>query len=90
MAAQNGQKEESELFLDNSEESNVTVGSCMLCEKNVRIKDFPKIIIKALSRKYCSNLNQFFYTKDINKILSKQRYLFTIIKTISGPSAYYI
>lgn len=57
----------------NLDDSLLSVGSCMLCEKNVRFKDFPKIINKALSRKYCSNLNQFFYTKDINKILSKQR-----------------
>ena len=66
-------KEDSEMYIDKSEESALTVGSCMQCEKNVRLKDFPKIIIKAQSRKYCSNLNQFFYSKDINKILSKQR-----------------
>lgn len=45
---------------------------CALCMKNITSKHFPSIINKALFRRYCSSLN-YFYTKDISKILSKSK-----------------
>jgi hypothetical protein len=44
---------------------------CALCMKKIESKHFPSIINRALFRRYCSSLN-YFYTKDIQKILSKQ------------------
>ena len=71
----NLEKNDDLMFLDNSLDTGYfdDMGECLLCEKDVKLKDFPDIIAKALSRKYCSNLNTFFYTKDINKILNKNR-----------------
>ena len=46
---------------------------CILCEKNVKDSDFPDIVNKALYRKYCSNLNNYFYLKDIKRILNNRR-----------------
>lgn len=57
------------MFLDNSEDE-----ACQLCQKNIKIKDYPSIVNKALGRKYCTNLNQFFYIKDVNKVLQNSRY----------------
>lgn len=56
------------MFIDNSEDE-----VCQLCQKNIRVADYPSIVNKALSRKYCTNLNQFFYVKDINKVLQNSR-----------------
>lgn len=61
------------MFLDDSNLDGLSQEGCILCEKNLKLKDFPDIISKALSRKFCSNLNHFFYTKDINRIIAKER-----------------
>lgn len=58
-----------EMFIDYSEDDE-----CLLCQKRIKDKDFSNIINKALARKHCANLNQFFYNKDINKILGNARY----------------
>lgn len=75
-------------FLDNSLSSNEFEDSsfpeCMLCEKRVGEKEFPKIITKALHRKYCTNLNNFFYLKDIKGILEGHRYGLTLSKQRTG------
>lgn len=42
---------------------------CMLCIKGIRDGQLPAIIGKALFRRYCASIN-YFYTRDINKILS--------------------
>lgn len=69
-----------EHFLDNSSyhSSPLTEDQeeeiCILCQKNVSTKEFPKIVTKALYRKYCSNLNNYFYLKDIKRILGNKRY----------------
>jgi hypothetical protein len=60
----------SSMFIDNSDTGSQGDSVCLLCEKGVKPSDYPQIINKALARKYCANLNQFFYTKDINKILT--------------------
>ena len=60
----------SSMFIDNSDTGSQGDSVCLLCEKGVKSSDYPQIINKALARKYCANLNQFFYTKDINKILT--------------------
>lgn len=57
-----------DMFIDNSEDE-----ACQLCEKKIHMKDYPTIVYKALGRKYCTNLNQFFYIKDINKVLQNTR-----------------
>jgi hypothetical protein len=57
-----------EMFIDNSEDE-----VCQLCHKGIKVRDYPGIVNKALSRKYCTNLNQFFYVKDINKIIQNVR-----------------
>lgn len=62
------------MFIDNSEDE-----VCQLCEKQVKCKDYPGIIYKALARKYCTNLNQFYYVKDVNKVISNSRYYFFIL-----------
>lgn len=67
---------DSSMFLDNSDDFESQYddyNDCLLCQKMVKETEFPKIIVKALARKYCSNLNDFFYTKDINKIINKSR-----------------
>jgi hypothetical protein len=64
---------ESNMYLDNSDDLESEYNDCLLCQKMVKDSEFPKIIHKALARKYCSNLNDFFYTKDVNKILNKNR-----------------
>jgi disulfide oxidoreductase YuzD len=60
------------MFIDNSEDE-----ICQLCEKKIQSKDYPGIIAKALARKYCTNLNQFFYVKDVNKAIANNRYFST-------------
>ena len=47
---------------------------CLLCKKQISEKEFPQIIAKALQRKYCLNLNNYFYLKDINRLLARERY----------------
>lgn len=51
------------------ENSDIDYDSCLLCEKGVKSSDFPNIISKALERKYCQNLNNFYYQKDIKSLL---------------------
>lgn len=46
---------------------------CLLCENNIKPKDFPTIISKALERKYCSNLKSFYFGKVVDKLISKRR-----------------
>ena len=46
---------------------------CLLCKKQISEKEFPDIIAKALQRKYCLNLNNYFYLKDINRLLARER-----------------
>jgi hypothetical protein len=61
-------------FFDSSQQWEEQEEGCLLCEKNITHKEFPNIISKALERKYCNNLNNYFYLKDINKIVNKERY----------------
>ena len=61
---------DSMIFIDNSSESEYdNEYDCILCEKKINTHNFPKIILKALERKYCSNLNNYFFIKTITKIL---------------------
>lgn len=46
---------------------------CLLCKKAIKESEFPKIVEKALQRKYCSNLNNYFYLKDINRLINRER-----------------
>lgn len=64
---------ENDMYIDNSDEQ-----ICLMCEKKISDKDYPKILEKALSRKHCANLNQLYYAKDINKILNNERVRATI------------
>ena len=59
---------DSNIFIDNSDSLNEDL-DCIICAKNIKEKDFPKIIEKALERKYCSNLGDLYYSKSIEKIL---------------------
>lgn len=61
------------IFIDNSSESNYEDFDCILCEKKINTHNFPKIILKALERKYCSNLNNYFFIKTISKILNGEK-----------------
>lgn len=60
--------DDSNIFIDNSESINEDQ-DCIICMKNIKEKDFPKIIEKALERKYCSNLGDMHYSKAIDNIL---------------------
>lgn len=44
----------------------------MLCQNKIRMKQMPNIMHRALYKRYCSSLN-YFFTKDINRILEKVR-----------------
>ncbi len=63
---------DSMIFIDNSESENEN-NDCILCDRQLSLKDFPKIINKALERKYCSNLNTYFILKPINKIINGEK-----------------
>ena len=56
-----------------SEYSIEAEDNCLLCENGIRTKDFPEIICRALERKYCANLNNFFFSKIVDKMLAKKR-----------------
>lgn len=60
---------------------NSIIGSdnCMLCDKKITENKFPTIIQTALSRKYCSNLNNYYFTKDIANIMENDRYYYKSI-----------
>jgi disulfide oxidoreductase YuzD len=60
-------------FFDSSQRWEEHETGCLLCEKKITDKEFPNIISKALERKYCNNLNNYFYLKDINKLVNKER-----------------
>ena len=45
---------------------------CYLCQNKIRAKNMPQIIQKFLYKRHCSSLN-YYYTKNINKILGKIR-----------------
>lgn len=55
---------------------------CLLCENEIKDKDFPDIIKKALERKYCANLNNFYFSRVIERILQKKRYESLDVKTL--------
>lgn len=62
--------------LDGTEEylgSQSEEDACLLCKKKIKDSEFPKIVDKALQRKYCSNLNNYFYLKDINRLIGRER-----------------
>lgn len=64
----------SQMFIDDSHSIKSTRRlDCLLCEKQVKEKEYPLIIAKALERKYCANLNGHFYTKSVLKILNGER-----------------
>lgn len=63
-----------ELGLEEEYESEAEDDVCLLCKKQIKESEFPKIIEKALQRKYCSNLNNYFYLKDINRLINRERY----------------
>jgi hypothetical protein len=58
-------------FTEESESEGAN--DCLLCKKQITESEFPKIISKALQRKYCNNLNNYFYLKDINRLLNRER-----------------
>jgi len=45
---------------------------CVLCQRKIRRTQMPQIIHKALFRRYCSSVN-YFYTREVNKIIENQR-----------------
>jgi hypothetical protein len=63
-----------EMGLEEEYESEVDEDVCLLCKKHIKESEFPNIIEKALQRKYCSNLNNYFYLKDINRLINRERY----------------
>ena len=64
-----------QMFIDDSlSMKSYSNNDCLLCEKKIKEKDYPSIVIKALERKYCANLNNHFYTKSIGRILKGERY----------------
>lgn len=76
----------SQMFIDDSH-STRSFGriDCLLCEKAVREREFPSIIIKALERKYCANLNNHFYTRAILRILAGERCANQLLRVPAVP-----
>lgn len=64
---------DSKIFIDDSDSMNDEEIDCIICIKKIKSKDFPKIIIKALERKYCTNLGEMHYSKSIENILSGKK-----------------
>jgi hypothetical protein len=62
-----------EMGLEEEFGSEMDEDACLLCKKHIKETEFPKIIEKALQRKYCSNLNNYFYLKDINRLINRER-----------------
>lgn len=46
--------------------------SCIFCQRKVRQKELPQIIQRSLYDRHCSSVN-YYYTKDIKRIIYKQR-----------------
>jgi hypothetical protein len=53
--------------------SSKSLEGCLLCDNDIKSKDFPGIISKALERKYCSNLKSFYFGKIVDNLLAKKR-----------------
>ena len=64
----------SDMFIDDSHSIKSQLRhDCLLCDKQIQEKEYPLIVIRALERKYCANLNNHFYTKSIARILNGER-----------------
>ena len=62
----------STIFLDDSEEFlEEDENECLLCKRKINLKNFPDLIEKALERKYCENLNNYFYLRNIAKVINQ-------------------
>lgn len=46
---------------------------CVLCARGVRSADFPRIIQNALDRKYCANINGYYFVRAVNRILENDK-----------------
>ena len=59
-------------FLKGKSRGYVQEEDCQLCQKKIRMKQFPRLIQKSLFKNY-SNSIDYYYTKDINDILNNNR-----------------
>lgn len=60
------------IFLQIKSRGYVQEEDCQLCQKKIRLKQFPALIQKSLFKNY-SNSIDYYYTKDINDILNNNR-----------------
>lgn len=47
---------------------------CLLCTRGVQPSDFPRIIQNALDRKYCANINGYYFVRSVARILENERF----------------
>ena len=63
----------STIFLDDSDsDPDRSLSECLLCKRGINLSNFPTLIVKALERKYCENLNNYFYIRCVNRITSQE------------------
>lgn len=63
------------IFLDDSDaEPDQFPSECLLCKRGINLGNFPTLITRALERKYCDNLNNYFYIRCVNRITNQERY----------------